>query len=151
MRLGLGGRRLPTFSLRLDPPPSPDAELRRRIQDRSRSRYAMLIGDIDEQLLQIRARQETMQPQHPPEDPLEEGAQPPSQTGGRRGNRTRGRGGRDKGQQLDTLIHTMYHPDAADPPKRAQRSAESMSGPQGSDQHAGATRNQENREGGGNA
>ncbi len=110
-RIGLGGRRLPTFSLHLDPPISSDAVLRHRIQDRCRSRYARRIGDIDEQLLSIRARQHTMQPQNPPQDPLEEGAQNASKSGGTRGNRRRGRGGHPKSEQEDTLIHQMYGTD----------------------------------------
>ncbi len=111
-RIGLGGRRLPTFSLHLDPPAASDAALRRRMQDRCRNRYARVVGDIDAQLLSIRARQHTMQPHNPPEDPLEEGAWDTSKTGRTRGHRQRGKGGRQHGAPGENLIHHLYHADA---------------------------------------
>jgi hypothetical protein len=123
-RIGLDGRRFPPFSLRLDPPLTPDAEQRRRIQDRCRSRYAMLVGEIDEQLRSIRARQETMRPQTPSEDPLEEGAQQPVRTERKRGTRTRGRGGKNTSSPPDNLIHNIYHAEAAASPSRKTEAVE---------------------------
>lgn len=110
-RIGLDGRRLPTFSLHLDPPISSNTVVQQRIQDLCRNRYARRVGDIDEQLLSIRARQHTMQPQQGREDPPEEGVQPTPKIGGTRNNRRRGKGGRNKDAQGEHLIHQMYHTD----------------------------------------
>lgn len=110
-RLGLRGHRLPTFSLQLDPPTAPDAVQRRRIQDRSRNRFARLVGDIEAQLHALRTRQQTMQPKNPLKDPLEEGARVEPKPTQQRRKRQRGKGGRTKNAQGDNLIHQIYEQD----------------------------------------
>jgi hypothetical protein len=55
-KLTLAGRRLPTFSLRLDPPPQGDPAEAQRLRARARARYARPVEVVDEALAQAAAR-----------------------------------------------------------------------------------------------
>ena len=55
-KMSLGGRRLPVFSLRLDPPVAGDQEQARRIRTRSQQRYARPADVVDAMLAQAQVR-----------------------------------------------------------------------------------------------
>ncbi len=55
-KLTLAGRRLPTFSLTLDPPPQGDPAEAQRLRARARARYARPVEVVDEALAQAAAR-----------------------------------------------------------------------------------------------
>ena len=55
-KLTLAGRRLPTFSLTLDPPPQGDLAEAQRLRARARSRYARPVDVVDEALAQAAMR-----------------------------------------------------------------------------------------------
>ncbi|HZC04440.1 MAG TPA: type IV secretion system DNA-binding domain-containing protein, partial [Ktedonobacterales bacterium] len=55
-KLTLAGRRLPTFSLTLDPPPEGDLVEAQRLRARARARYARPVEVVDEALAQAAAR-----------------------------------------------------------------------------------------------
>jgi hypothetical protein len=57
VKLSVDGRRLPIFSLQLDAPPTPDAELAATIRLRSQQRDTQPAGAVDEMLKQMLARQ----------------------------------------------------------------------------------------------
>jgi hypothetical protein len=57
VKLSVDGRRLPVFSLQLDAPPAPDAELAATMRLRSQQRDTQPAGAVDEMLKQMLARQ----------------------------------------------------------------------------------------------
>jgi hypothetical protein len=57
VKLSVGGHRLPIFSLQLDAPPTPDAELAATMRLRSQQRDTQPAGAVDEMLKQMLARQ----------------------------------------------------------------------------------------------
>lgn len=95
-RLALEGRRLPVFSVRLDAHPEPVSERVRVIVQASQRRYGRPVGDVEATLLEIQARQETMQPRkkttqytvnaEPEEASAEEKKDAPRRRGGRNKN-----------------------------------------------------------------
>jgi hypothetical protein len=62
VKLSLGGRRLPVFSLRLDAPPRSDDEQSQRIRRRSQQRDARPAGIVDDMLKQAQARHKQAAP-----------------------------------------------------------------------------------------
>src|SRR5438067_11769583 len=57
VKLSLGGRRLPVFSLALDAPPPPDEQLAQFVRLRSRGRDARPAGIVDDLIRASQARQ----------------------------------------------------------------------------------------------
>ncbi len=55
-KVSLGGRRLPVFSLRLDPPPMRNIEMARHIRMQSQQRYALPNGVVDTMIAQALKR-----------------------------------------------------------------------------------------------
>lgn len=127
VKLSLGGRRLPVFSLRLDAPPQPDTELGSSIQLRSQQRDARPAGSVDNMLEQAHVRQRLVattwgQRRDASRQTAQEESMPGvlAPTDGslstlpQRHKKKRGSGGRKEHTSEDTksLIHMMYGEDA---------------------------------------
>lgn len=119
-RLSLDGRRLPTFSLRLNAPEAVSLELQKDIANRCRERYGRPIGMVDQALLDCEARLRTMRPARARrgakgyevvwtgsgEDRVREVLSSDERNRGSRGN---GKGARARGEEATTLPqHLMY-------------------------------------------
>ncbi len=65
VKLSLGGRRLPVFSLQLDAPPPSDEQLAQFVRLRSRARDARPAGVVDELIRASQARQRSASPTRP--------------------------------------------------------------------------------------
>lgn len=131
VKLSLGGRRLPVFSLRLDPPPRSDAELAQRVRLRSQQRDTRPSGVVDDMLLQAQARQRhavpTQERRSSPSEPTRhEGNAPgvltPTGEGLQRvplrRKKKRGGGSKQEGEgaaeEAASHIHLMYQDEASE-------------------------------------
>jgi hypothetical protein len=133
VKLSLGGRRLPVFSLNLDPPPKPDSELAQSVRLRSQQRDARPAGLVDEMLQQAQVRQrraaptqgrrsavggQTWQEESAPKTMAQAGEE--ARTATARRKKKRGGGGRQEGEdspeeeRAAPHIHLMYGDDAAE-------------------------------------
>jgi hypothetical protein len=131
VKLSLGGRRLPVFSLNLDPPPIPDSELAQSVRLRSQQRDARPAGVVDEMLQQAQVRQRRAAPTQGRRSGMggqirqEESAPYDLALAGEnqqsippRRKKKRGSGGKqedeDTPEEATAHIHLMYGDDASD-------------------------------------
>jgi hypothetical protein len=129
VKLSLGGRRLPVFSLALDAPPSPDEQLAQFVRLRSRGRDARPAGAVDDLIKQSQARQRGASATKPRamsrshEDNLPGAAgQAKGEPESTRRHKKRGSGSQEKqeGQAAPVQVHLMYHEEGEEVADRDQ-------------------------------